>query len=423
MVTGRELDRFRKNLLKWFAQYRRDLPWRRTRDPYRIWLSEIMLQQTRVSAALPYYERFLKRFADVKTLAEAPEEEVLRLWAGLGYYSRARNLQKAARQIVELHDSKFPDAVEEALELAGIGNYTAAAILSIAYGKRLAVLDGNVARVLARLRGIRGDLRNGARWRKLQEIADELLAPRAPGLWNEAMMELGATVCTPRSPQCLLCPVAQFCEARMGGLTDVIPEKRRKRANVEITLAALVLVDARGQTLLWAPPPKRYRKGSGKSEVGALFSRMWHFPTIEVKDEVVKELRRFASKRIFRGRRFSWSVQEMATVRHTVTYRQITVLPFRLEARKLPRASRTKVIALDDLSSIAISNLTRKVARAAMSGKLPVSHCEGMGIGVAPSPSRMSLELINVKAPGADPSPVQGKRRPLQSRDAFGSTR
>src|SRR5690348_6487427 len=139
MLNGRELAAFRKQLLAWFRQFQRDLPWRRTTDPYRIWLSEIMLQQTRVTAVIPYYERFLRRFPDVQALAAAPEDEVLRLWSGLGYYSRARNLQKAAQQIVAIHGGKFPSRVEDALALPGIGNYTAAAILSIAYGKKLAV--------------------------------------------------------------------------------------------------------------------------------------------------------------------------------------------------------------------------------------------------------------------------------------------
>src|ERR1700686_3437798 len=148
MLTGAPLSRFRKNLLGWFAEFQRDLPWRRTRDPYRIWLSEIMLQQTRVAAVIPYYQRFLQRFPDIHTLAAAPQEEVLRLWSGLGYYSRARNLQRAAQEIVARHGGVFPRTEKDALELPGIGRYTAAAILSIAYGAKYAVLDGNVARLL-----------------------------------------------------------------------------------------------------------------------------------------------------------------------------------------------------------------------------------------------------------------------------------
>src|SRR5579871_6365058 len=167
MLSRADLVQFRKNLLAWFRQFQRDLPWRANRDPYRIWLSEIMLQQTRVAAVIPYYERFLNRFPTVAALAEAPEEEVLRLWAGLGYYSRARNLQQAARAIVANHSGVFPSDLDAALDLPGIGSYTSAAILSIAYGKKHAVLDGNVARVLARIAAIRGDLRAAGSWQRL----------------------------------------------------------------------------------------------------------------------------------------------------------------------------------------------------------------------------------------------------------------
>ena len=198
-----DLPKFRDLLLSWFQTFQRELPWRKNRDPYRIWISEVMLQQTRVAAVIPYYERFLARFPDVESLASAPQEEVLRLWSGLGYYSRARNLQHAAQQIVARHQGKFPRQREELLALAGIGEYTAAAILSIAFDEKHAVLDGNVARVVSRLEAIRGDLREPKRWNKLQASADRLLARESSGDWNQAMMELGATLCTPRSPQCL----------------------------------------------------------------------------------------------------------------------------------------------------------------------------------------------------------------------------
>jgi A/G-specific adenine glycosylase len=368
MLAPSDLARFRKKLLSWFAKFQRDLPWRRTKDPYRIWLSEIMLQQTRVAAAIPYYERFLLRFPDVKTLADAPEEEVLRFWAGLGYYSRAKNLQKAARQIVERHGCRFPDDPEEALALPGIGGYTAAAILSIAYGKQLAVLDGNVARVLARLGGIRGDLRNGARWLALQKTADTLLPPHSPADWNQAMMELGATVCTPRSPQCLLCPVGEFCQARKLGLIELIPEKRNKRSTVEITLAALVPVDLQGRTLL-LPPPQSSAQPQRVSDISALLSRMWHFPTIQVRSDALAELRTSARSTLFAGQRFPGKLKSLESVRHAVTYRQITLLPFRLDVPKLPAVPHAKTLPLADLSSVPISNLTRKVARAAASAR------------------------------------------------------
>ena len=366
MLTGAPLSRFRKNLLGWFAEFQRDLPWRRTRDPYRIWLSEIMLQQTRVAAATPYYERFLEQFPSVDSLARAPQEEVLRLWSGLGYYSRARNLQKAAQQIVSKHNSVFPSKPEEALALPGIGAYTAAAILSIAYQKKHAVLDGNVARVIARLNAIRGDLRANGTWQKLQKAADCLLQERLPGDWNQAMMELGATLCSPRSPQCLLCPVSEFCEARKKGLVDLIPAKRGKRSTVEITLASLVLVDARGKTLLLGPP-NAAQKSAAPGDVHTLVSRMWHFPTIAVpQDRAVAELKKFAEESLFSGRSLRSEFFPLKKVRHAVTYRSITIFPFRAEVEKLPRVSSARAFPLADLSAVAISNLTRKVARAAM---------------------------------------------------------
>jgi A/G-specific adenine glycosylase len=369
MLTGPALARFRKNLLAWFAQFQRELPWRQTRDPYRIWLSEIMLQQTRVAAAIPYYERFLEQFPNVASLAAAPQEEVLRLWSGLGYYSRARNLQKAAQQIVAKHNGLFPSDPVDALALPGIGAYTAAAILSIAYQKKHAVLDGNVARVIARLDAVRGDLRANGTWQTLQKSADHLLQERSPGDWNQAMMELGATLCTPRSPQCLLCPVAEFCEARKQGLVETIPEKRSKRSTIEITLASLVLVDPRGKTLLLAPP-KSTKKSAAPDDVHTLVSRMWHFPTIAVQsDKTAAALTEFAQASLFGGRKFQTELAPLKKVRHAVTYRAITVLPFRLEMKKLPKVSGAKAFPLADLSAVAISNLTRKIARAALAPK------------------------------------------------------
>ena len=356
-----DLRAFQKALLDWFRQFQRDLPWRRTKDPYRIWVSEIMLQQTRVAAVIPYYERFLERFPDVHTLAEAPDEEVLRLWAGLGYYSRARNLHEAARQIVGLHGGEFPRNEEAVHALAGIGRYTGAAILSIAFGARVAVLDGNVARVLARLHAIRGDLREGARWQSLQKTANDLLDAEAPGDWNQAMMELGATICTPRAPQCLLCPVAKFCKGRRLGEAEAYPEKRKKRAAVEIVLAAAVFCDGCGQTLL-LPPPTRNEPKPAADHVPTLVSGMWHFPTIAVRKDPWSELRKLIGREL--GVRVAdGSAEQLKPVRHAVTYRSIRAIPFRITLPKLPKIAGARAIALTELSELAVSNLTRKIAR------------------------------------------------------------
>ena len=367
MLSARELTRLRKNLLAWFYQFQRDLPWRRTKDPYRIWLSEIMLQQTRVAAAIPYYDRFLEHFPTIQSLAEASPQEVLRLWAGLGYYSRARNLQEAARQIVVKHHGYFPSDPAHVLALAGIGNYTAAAILSIAYGNSVAVLDGNVARVIARLDAIHGDLRVTATWKKLQSIADHLLASGAPGDWNQAMMELGATLCTPRSPQCLLCPISEFCQARKLGLADVIPEKRKKRDTVDIVLASAVFLDPHGRTFLLPGPKAIGKSTSAQSDISHLLSRMWHFPTIQVHSNPVAELRAHLQQLLPRLRPALLHITPLKKARHAVTYRNISIHPFLINVKKLPLIPTAEIFPLTDLSSVPISNLTRKVARAALS--------------------------------------------------------
>jgi A/G-specific adenine glycosylase len=369
MNSPRELRFLRTRFLAWFRQFQRDLPWRLNKDPYRIWVSEIMLQQTRVAAVIPYYERFLKHFPDVQALAEAPEEDVLRLWSGLGYYSRARNLQSAAKEIVAKHGGAFPRDAVAALELPGIGPYTVAAILSIAYDAKMAVLDGNVARVIARLEAVLGDLREGGRWKTLQARADELLERKSPGDWNQAMMELGATICTPRAPQCLVCPVVKFCKARQQGLQDLIPEKRKKRATEEITLAAAVFLDARGQTLL-LPPPSASKKHATQPEILPLVSKMWHFPTISVRKDAAKELREVLDATFGPASRDSTlRLEPLSKARHAVTFRAITLLPFRVVVEKLPKIEGVKSISLSELAaptSLAVSNLTRKIARAAL---------------------------------------------------------
>jgi A/G-specific adenine glycosylase len=223
----------------WYERHQRDLPWRRTRDPYAIWISEIMLQQTRVAAVIPYFGRFLAAFPNPATLAAATEEQVLTMWSGLGYYSRARNLQKAAKQIVALGD--FPRDHTAILELAGIGDYTAAAIASIAFGLPHAAVDGNVRRVIVRLlNDDRADV---------PEVAAQLLDRKGPGRWNQAVMELGATICTPRDPQCRACPIAKYCAAHEAGTQGSLPSKRAK-PEPERLERTLLIVKNRGRILL-----------------------------------------------------------------------------------------------------------------------------------------------------------------------------
>lgn len=238
----------RRKLITWYEAARRDLPWRQSADPYRVWISEIMLQQTRVAAVIPYYERFLTRFPDVNALAEAKEQDVLHAWAGLGYYSRARNLQKAAKQIAT--KGAFPNNYDEIRELKGIGDYTAAAIASISFQLPHAVLDGNVMRVLSRLDNDPSDIGSSKTKQRMQTLANELLDTKQPAFFNQAMMELGATVCLPKQPHCLLCPLADDCEARKEGTVSQLPVKLRKQEIHKIE-RTLLLIQKDGKLLLW----------------------------------------------------------------------------------------------------------------------------------------------------------------------------
>lgn len=221
---------FTKALRGWYAAGHRDLPWRRTRDPYRIWLSEVILQQTRIDQGTAYYERFAKQYPTVHHLAAAPDDEVMRLWQGLGYYSRARNLLLAARSVVNGHGGRFPDTVEGLRALKGVGDYTAAAIASIAFDRPAAVVDGNVYRVLARVFGISTPIDSTAGRREFAALAGGLLDPKHPGDHNQAVMELGATVCLPRAPHCGECPLAARCVARREERIGDLPVKAGRTA-------------------------------------------------------------------------------------------------------------------------------------------------------------------------------------------------
>jgi len=354
-LNAGERRTFRARLLEWFRAHKRDLPWRRSRDPYRVWVAEVMLQQTRIAAVVPYYHRFLRRFPTVKSLARSKEREVLKLWSGLGYYSRARNLRWAATEIVKGHGGKFPRELEAALQLPGVGDYTGAAVLSIAYDVPLAVLDGNVARVLARFGAMRGDLRAPRRWRALGKQARELLAADAPGDWNQALMELGEMICTPQSPRCEECPLARWCRARALDLVEEIPARRRKPATVHVKIAAAILRDSRGRTLLASDPG---------AHDGVLFSRMWQFPAVEVKRDAEAEIREHIGTSL---RITPVSLETLPSARHGVTFRNITLLPFLARVARLPKREGTLVLPLGRLEQVPISSATRKIAAAALS--------------------------------------------------------
>ncbi|GIP34744.1 A/G-specific adenine glycosylase [Paenibacillus sp. J2TS4] len=265
---------FASGLLEWYGRSKRDLPWRRTKNPYYIWVSEVMLQQTRVDTVIPYYHRFLEKFPDVEALASAPEEEVLKAWEGLGYYSRARNLQSAVREVHERYGGVVPDQKEEISSLKGVGPYTAGAVLSIAYNRPEPAVDGNVMRVLSRYFLIKDDIAKGSTRVKMERLARELIPEGRAGDFNQALMELGATVCTPRSPHCLTCPVMERCRGRLEGQAEELPVKAKaKPPRVEPRAVALIAGDGEhaGKLLI----RRRPRQG--------LLANMWELPHIEVE--------------------------------------------------------------------------------------------------------------------------------------------
>ncbi len=253
MLSNDEIERFRSDLSTWFAEHRRDLPWRRTSDPYAIWISEIMLQQTRVAAVIPYYEKFVLRFPDYHALAEASELDLLAHWAGLGYYYRARNMQKAA-QILRDRGS-FPASHQEIRLLPGVGDYTAAAVASIGFGLPHAVVDGNVFRVLSRVHDDAVNISSSAGRKHFSALADRLLDHEHPGTFNQALMELGATVCLPKNPQCLICPVSALCAARKRGTQNSLPVKLMRQKSVQ-EQRVLFWIEREDKLLVWQRSPE-----------------------------------------------------------------------------------------------------------------------------------------------------------------------
>lgn len=256
---------FQDTLLAWFKVYQRDMPWRRTDDPYRIWVSEVMLQQTQVKKVVDYYERFIARFPDVQHLAAAPLQDVLKVWEGLGYYARARNLHKAAQVVVNELDGKMPCDYATFRKLPGVGDYSAAAVQSIAFNAPYAAVDGNIKRVLARLFLMETPINDAKSTKHFQQKADALLDPNAPGFFNQAMMELGATVCRPQSPTCLVCPVNAFCEAFHTARQDEFPYRRETKPVPEHHLAVGVIY--KGNKVLLT-----------QRQLDGLLGGLWEFP-------------------------------------------------------------------------------------------------------------------------------------------------
>jgi len=346
----------RRALLTWYERQRRDLPWRRSKDPYRVWVSEVMLQQTTVRTAVPYYERFLERFPSAAALAVASEEEVVAAWSGLGYYHRARNLLRGARHVVERHRGAFPRSLEAALAVPGVGLYTASAVLSIACGLPLPVVDGNVRRVLSRLLALRGaEYRRDAPY---YNRAEELLDRERPGDWNQALMELGATLCLPHRPACDACPVRRQCRARAQGLVERLPEGRARRPPAFVTVAAALVT--KGDRVLLVRRP-----------AGRLLGRMWEVPQTSLEarglPDLAGELLERHGLRVVPG-------TLVVRARHAITYRRITLEGYRARlAGPVPvDPERFRWARPAEFPELAVSSATRKLLQGLCAPQLPL---------------------------------------------------
>ncbi len=343
-----DLKRFPKRLLAWYRRNKRDLPWRKTRDPYRILVSEIMLQQTQVITVIPYYRRFIKTFPTVSSLARAPLQKVLKLWEGLGYYSRARNLLRAAQAIRNQWKGKVPSSIEGLSSLPGIGRYTAGAVASIAFELKAPVLDGNVRRVLCRIFAIRKDPRQAVVQDRLWSLAAEILPEQNVGDFNQALMELGATICLPQTPSCSGCPVSESCQAYQTGIQNRIPVRIVKQTLPHHTMLVMLIRNGRG--LLIGPRPER-----------GLLAGLWSFPEMDGKDAMTPwQIEKAIEKRL--GLKTDL-LRPLEPVVHTFSHKRVTYHPYLFNCvsahNRLPDP--WQWIPLDKIADYPLPNATRKI--------------------------------------------------------------
>lgn len=349
--------RLRRALGAWYARAARDLPWRRDAEPYRVWLAEIMLQQTQVGTAIPYYERFLARFPTLEALAAADEEEVLAAWQGLGYYARARKLRAAAALVVGRHGGRFPAERAAALALPGVGAYTAGAVLSIAYDRPEAAVDANVARVFARLLGEERPLKSAAVKARLWRVAESLVPRRRPGAWTQALMELGALVCTPRNPDCPACPATALCAARASGRTAQIPAPRRKKPPPVVEVAVAWAADAAGRLAFVRRPG------------GGVLAGFLELPAVDVPAGSAPRALLGAALRALGARKVAVG-EVLARVEHGMFHRTARLTAYRVRA-EWERDGRVTALAPDDAADRPVTTASRKLMQA-VGGPEPV---------------------------------------------------
>jgi A/G-specific adenine glycosylase len=308
IVNHFNINQFQHDLISWFEKEQRILPWRADQDPYKVWVSEVMLQQTRVDTVIPYFNNFIQQFPSLESLANADEEKVLKAWEGLGYYSRVRNLQAAVKEVQENYGGKVPDTPEEISQLKGVGPYTAGAVLSIAYGVPEPAVDGNVMRVLSRILSIWEDIAKPKTRKLFEEVVRLIISKENPSFFNQGLMELGAIVCTPTSPSCLLCPVREHCRAFHEGVQDQLPVKSKKKSSKTVQLTAGVLTNEDGKVLIHKRP------GQG------LLANLWEFPNVEVIEGTGSEQEQFLAYLQTHYRAKAVLQQPFATIQHVFSH-------------------------------------------------------------------------------------------------------
>ena len=343
-----------KRLLHWFEQNGRDLPWRKTRDPYAIWISEIMLQQTQVATVIPYYQRFLKSFPTVHRLAKSDLSRVLKIWEGLGYYSRARNLHRASKIILNHFKGKIPDHLKDLLGLPGIGKYTAGAILSIAYNKEAPILDGNVKRVLSRLFAISSNLVAGKTEGLLWKISESLIPKGRSNSFNQAIMDLGAMICTPKDPLCHSCPLHRHCKAKASGNPERYPSRVVKKRIPHIDAISAVIL-RNGKVLLNQRPPK------------GLLGGLWEFPNwkSEGKRGSRLRLRDYIKKEMGMNVKVKGSI---GVFRQTFSHFKLTLHVYQCQSSNSNKNKKDKWIPIKNLDQLAMSRIHRKIANVLSDG-------------------------------------------------------
>ncbi|MFS8651397.1 MAG: A/G-specific adenine glycosylase [Caldibacillus sp.] len=331
---------FQSDLIQWFQKEKRDLPWRKDKDPYKIWVSEVMLQQTRVDTVIPYFERFMEKYPTLEHLAEADEQELLKIWEGLGYYSRVRNLHHAVREVKEKYGGVVPDNRKEFQKLKGVGSYTAGAVLSIAYNLPEPAVDGNVMRVLSRVLHIDEDISKAKTKKKFETIVAEMISREDPSSFNQGLMELGALVCTPRSPACLLCPVRDYCRAFKLGKSEDLPVKNAKKRNKTVKLIAAVLEDPEGNIVLRQRPPD------------GLLASLWEFPNEEVTGTLENPLA-FLEKTLKEKHGFTSRIHKpLGTITHKFSHLTWEIDAYRGKVGENIQESETlKAVSRDEITS------------------------------------------------------------------------